>query len=204
MRSPALRVKESSISRCGHQGQAPCGRRYAPLDCPIVLCCGIAIALARQRGGGAPRGSDAALCRCCSLSAVYVCGGVCMGLCVAVVGSRSLAGSWACCPLALGRWLPAPSLPGLSLVSGGAAGVDTAAAAWAARWGVPCVVLRPEWGLLGRAAGLARNQAIARRADAAVVVLDCRAGVPVSRGALDVLARLERAGVPCRVVRVLS
>ena len=179
-------------------------RRYAPLDCPIVLCCGIAIALARQRGGGVPRGADAALAAVLLAGRAYMCGGVCMGLCVAVVGSRSLAGSWACCPLALGQWLPSPGLPGLSLVSGGAVGVDAAAAAWAARWGVPCVVLRPEWGLLGRAAGLARNETIARRADAAVVVLDARPGAPISRGALDVLSRLQRAGVPCRVVRVLS
>lgn len=151
-----------------------------------------------------PRGSMARCVGAAPLGAVYVCGGVCMGLCVAVVGSRSLAGSWACCPLALGRWLPSPGLPGLSLVSGGAVGVDAAAAAWAARWGVPCAVLRPEWGLLGRVAGLARNDALARRADAALVVLDARPGAPTSRGSLDVLARLQRAGVPCRVVRVLS
>lgn len=123
---------------------------------------------------------------------------------VAVVGSRSLAGTWACCPLALGRWLPSPGLPGLVVVSGGAAGIDAAAAAWAARWGVPCDVLRPAWALLGRAAGPARNAAIAARVDAAVVVLDARPGAPISRGSLDVLARLRRAGVPCRVVRVLS
>ena len=131
-------------------------------------------------------------------------GGVRMGLCVAVVGSRSLAGSWACCPLALGRWLPAPGLPGLSIITGGAPGVDAAAAAWAARVGVPCVALRPAWSVLGRAAGPARNAALAARADAAVVVFDARPGAPVSRGSLDVLARLQRAGVPCRVVRVLS
>lgn len=123
---------------------------------------------------------------------------------VAVVGACSLAGSWACCPLALDRWLPSPSLPGLSLVSGGAPGVDTAAAAWAALRGVPCRVVRAQWGLAGRAAGPARNVVVAAAADAAVVIMDCRPGAPVSRGTIDVWARLRRAGVPCRVVRVVG
>lgn len=55
--------------------------RYAPLDCPAALCCGMAIALARQRGGGVPRGSDAALCRCCGW-VPYMCVGVCVWGCV--------------------------------------------------------------------------------------------------------------------------
>lgn len=122
---------------------------------------------------------------------------------VAVVGACSLAGSWACCPLALDKWLPPPA-PGLSLVSGGAPGIDSAAASWAALRGVPCRVVPAQWGLAGRAAGPARNVVVAAAADAAVVVLDCRPGVPVSRGTLDVWARLRRAGVPCRVVRVVG
>lgn len=166
------------------------------------MCCVIVKTLARPPGWRRAARVAPALRRCCA--AVNCLGGVRMGLCVAVVGSRSLAGYWACCPLALGRWLPAPGLPGLSIITGGAPGVDAAAAAWAARVGVPCVALRPAWSVLGRAAGPARNAALAARADAAVVVFDARPGAPVSRGSLDVLARLQRAGVPCRVVRVLS
>lgn len=65
--------------------------RYAPLDCPAAICCGMAIALARQRGGGVPRGSDAALCRCCAVGCricVWGCvyGAVCGCSRVAVFG----------------------------------------------------------------------------------------------------------------------
>lgn len=152
-------------------------------------------------GGWCPRGRAGRLFPV-GAAAVDLIGG--LNLVVAVVGACSLAGSWACCPLALDRWLPSPSLPGLSLVSGGAPGIDTAAAAWAALRGVPCRVVRAQWGLAGRAAGPARNVVVAAAADAAVVVLDCRPGAPVSRGTIDVWARLCRAGVPCRVVRVVG
>jgi hypothetical protein len=48
--------------------------------------------------------------------------------------------------------------PVLFIAHGGAAGADSLAGAWAAKWGIPTEVYRADWNQHGRSAGPLRNQ----------------------------------------------
>jgi len=83
------------------------------------------------------------------------------------------------------------------IISGGAAGVDTAAAEVAAQSGIPLRVIRPEYELYGRAAPLVRNRDIADRADLVLCFWDGQ-----SAGTANVIAYCIQVGKPFRIVRI--
>ncbi len=58
------------------------------------------------------------------------------------------------------------------IIQGGAAGVDRCAARWAREHNVECVTVKANWLLLGRKAGPIRNQDMAGRGDALVLIWD--------------------------------
>lgn len=107
---------------------------------------------------------------------------------VAVVGSRGLMPS---------DEEMAEHLSGAGeIVSGGAAGVDTCAAAYAARHGLTLTEFLPDYARYGRAAPIVRNREIVDHADRVVVFWDGS-----SKGALSVIRYAEKVGKPCTVVR---
>lgn len=111
------------------------------------------------------------------------------GLVVAVVGSRSVTE----CPALLRRLNGLRDADELAqVVSGGAAGVDRAAASWA-RWrGVALVEHLPDYATHGAQAPHVRNAAIVAAADLVLVVWDGR-----SRGTLSAARKAVAAGTPC-------
>ena len=110
----------------------------------------------------------------------------CGGLVVAVVGSRGMRS----CP-ALGQRLA--ELVPAEVVSGGAAGADALAAAWARANGVALRELRPDYAAHGpTAAPHVRNAAVVAAADVVLVVWD-----GVSQGTLSAARAAARLGRRC-------
>ncbi|TGE21528.1 DUF2493 domain-containing protein [Hymenobacter aquaticus] len=108
---------------------------------------------------------------------------------IAVVGSRSVR-TCAALPARLTELAPA------GVVSGGAAGVDQLAAAWARAHGVLLTELRPDYAAHGpTAAPHVRNAEIVRRADLVLVVWDGR-----SKGTLSALRAARRLGRPVELL----
>jgi hypothetical protein len=106
-------------------------------------------------------------------------------LTVAVVGSRTVTN----CP-ALARRLA--ELEPAEIVSGGAAGADTLAAAWAMRNLVPLTELRPDYASHGPAAPHVRNAEIVKRAGLVLLLWDGK-----SRGTLSAARAAARLGRRC-------
>ena len=105
---------------------------------------------------------------------------------VAVVGSRGVKSC-----AALARRLA--ELEPAEVVSGGAAGVDALAAAWARAHGVPLTELRPDYAAHGpTTATHVRNAEIVKRAALVLVVWDGK-----SKGTLRAARRLGR---PCELL----
>ena len=108
---------------------------------------------------------------------------------VAVVGSRGIV---KCAALTARLAELAPD----QVVSGGAAGVDTLAAAWARTNGVALVELRPDYAAHGpTAATHVRNAEIVRRANLVLVVWDGK-----SKGTLSTLKAARRLGRRCELL----
>lgn len=108
---------------------------------------------------------------------------------VAVVGSRSIV---KCAALTARLAELAPD----QVVSGGAAGVDGLAAAWARANRVPLVELRPDYAAHGpTAAPHVRNAEIVRRASLVLVVWDGQ-----SKGTLSTLKAARRLGRRCELL----
>ena len=108
---------------------------------------------------------------------------------VAVIGSRSIEVS------DLGAYLPQSCT---EIVSGGAAGVDRSAAAYAEAHGISLVEFLPQYEKYGRAAPIVRNKQIVEYADTVLAFWDGQ-----SRGTLSVIRYCEKIGKPCRVIRDL-
>lgn len=113
----------------------------------------------------------------------------CKNRIVAVVGSRSVKSC-----AALARRLA--ELEPAQVVSGGAAGVDALAAAWARANGVPLLELRPDYATHGpTAAPHVRNAEIVKRAALVLVVWDGR-----SKGTLSALRAARQLGRPVELL----
>lgn len=84
-----------------------------------------------------------------------------------------------------------------NVVSGCARGVDTLGERWARENGVPLSTFPANWSRFGRAAGKYRNSQMAEYADAAIILWDGE-----SRGTLDMIDKMRRAGKPCEVYDV--
>ncbi len=75
------------------------------------------------------------------------------------------------------------------VISGGARGADSLAARFAARHGLPFVVIAADWQRHGRKAGPLRNTEIVNRVDALAAFWD-----GLSRGTRDVISKARVAG----------
>ena len=105
---------------------------------------------------------------------------------VAVIGSRSIT------EVDFGKILPENTT---ELISGGANGVDSLAASYAAQHNIPIRVIRPDYKrYFYRRAPLERNQLIVDTADFIVAVWDGS-----STGTKDALTRAQNAGKPVRI-----
>jgi len=82
------------------------------------------------------------------------------------------------------------------IVSGGARGVDSWAAATALHHGRETVVHKPDWGKHGKVAGFIRNNEIVRDCDLVVAFYDGK-----SRGTKHTISLCSYLGVPCVVVK---
>ena len=104
---------------------------------------------------------------------------------VAIIGSRSICGIKRTATLAEAE----------EIVSGGAAGVDTCAAAYAKENGLKLTVFLPDYPRYGRAAPIVRNRQIVDYADRIIAFWDGR-----SKGTASVIAYAEKVGKPCEVI----
>lgn len=106
---------------------------------------------------------------------------------IAVIGSRKLP------EFDLGPYLPAGTT---QIISGGAKGVDSIAAAYAQNHGIPLVEYRPDYQRYGRAAPLVRNRQIVDSCDMVLAFWD-----GVSRGTAYTVRYAKQKGVPCKLYR---
>ena len=107
---------------------------------------------------------------------------------IAVIGSRGLQIS------DLGAYLPKECD---EIVSGGAKGIDTCAASFAAQNHLKLTEFLPLYEKYGRAAPIVRNQKIVEYADAVLAFWDGS-----SKGTLSVIRYCEKIGKSCRVVKL--
>ena len=111
---------------------------------------------------------------------------------IAIVGSRGATVT----EEELERVLPAGVT---EIVSGGAQGIDTCAARFAAARGIRLTIFRPAYDRYGRAAPLRRNEQIVTYADEVIAFWDGQ-----SRGTAHALACVRREGKPLRIFPVLT
>ena len=121
----------------------------------------------------------------CILYLLYVQGGY---LKLAIVGSRSLKIA------NIGDYLPSGVT---EIVSGGAKGVDAAAADYARKHQIPLTVFLPDYPRYQKAAPLMRNRQIAEYADEALVFWD-----GVSRGTKYTMDQFQKLGKAVHLIRI--
>lgn len=109
---------------------------------------------------------------------------------VAIVGSRDFAN------LALVNLVVSRLAEGCTVVSGGARGVDKAAAVAAKRRGLQVLEFIPDWDRDGKAAGFLRNSLIVGNCDVLIAFWDGK-----SRGTADAIRKAQAAGKPVDVRR---
>ena len=84
--------------------------------------------------------------------------------------------------------------PGLVIITGGAAGADTAANAVAEDVGIPCAVVRAQWSRYGKAAGALRNRwMLDFKPD---LVLYFHKNLEASRGTRNCVLEARKRGIP--------
>lgn len=107
---------------------------------------------------------------------------------VAIIGSRGITS------LDLSKYLP----EGVdTIVSGGARGVDSIAAAYAKEHGIQLVEFLPDYSKFGKGAPLKRNHQIIEASDLVLAFWDGQ-----SRGTAYTIREAEKAGKPVQVVRL--
>lgn len=104
---------------------------------------------------------------------------------IAVIGSRSI----------LTADLDTYISDGDEIVSGGAVGIDSCAAAYAEKNGISLKVFIPEYEKYGRGAPIVRNKQIVDYADKILAFWDGK-----SRGTLSVIKYAEKVGKPCEII----
>jgi len=104
---------------------------------------------------------------------------------IAIVGSRSVAVS------DIGRYMAKAE----EIVSGGAVGVDSCAAAYAKEKGIRLTEFLPQYERYGRAAPIVRNKEIVDYSDKIIAFWDGS-----SKGTLSVIKYAQKTGKPCEVV----
>ena len=104
---------------------------------------------------------------------------------IAVAGSRNIT------DIDLSPYISAQD----EIISGGAKGVDSLAAAYARAHGLPLCEILPDYARYGRAAPIKRNYEIVDRAERVLVFWDGK-----SKGTLSVIKYAEKTGKPCQVI----
>ena len=104
---------------------------------------------------------------------------------LAIVGSRGIRA------VNLEDYLPADVT---EIVSGGARGVDSLAAAYARAHGIKLTEFLPDYDRYGRGAPLRRNDEIVAYADAGIALWDGK-----SRGTYYTINKFREMGKPCKV-----
>jgi hypothetical protein len=89
-----------------------------------------------------------------------------------------------------GNWLPV-----VTIIAGGAKGVDSMAADWAIVNWTDYKEFKADWSKHGKAAGVIRNQQMLDEGKPDLVV-----AFPGGRGTADMIARAEAAGVPVQKI----
>ncbi len=82
------------------------------------------------------------------------------------------------------------------IVSGGAKGVDSCAAAFARKKGIKLIEFLPEYEKYGRAAPIVRNKQIVDYADEVIAFWDGK-----SKGTLSVIKYCEKTKTPCKIIK---
>jgi hypothetical protein len=82
----------------------------------------------------------------------------------------------------------------VTIVSGGARGVDSVAEQQAKKRGLPVEIYRAEWERFGKSAGFRRNRDIVTNADMVVAFWDGR-----SRGTENTINLAKREGIPIHI-----
>ena len=83
------------------------------------------------------------------------------------------------------------------IISGGACGVDTCAAAFARDHGLKLTEFLPEYDKYGRAAPIVRNRTIVEASDEVLAFWDGS-----SRGTYFVIENCKKKGKPCKVFKI--
>lgn len=104
---------------------------------------------------------------------------------IAVVGSRNIR------VVNIGRYIADSE----EIVSGGAVGVDSCAAAYAKENGIKLTVFLPQYERYGRAAPIVRNKEIVDYADRIVAFWNGR-----SKGTLSVIKYAKKNEKPCEII----
>ena len=107
---------------------------------------------------------------------------------LAIIGSRNLT------HIDIGQYIP---LQCREIVSGGARGVDTIAAAFAQQHNLLLTVFPPDYTRYGRAAPIVRNKQIVDYADEVLAFWD-----GISKGTLSVIQYCKKTGKECRVIHI--
>lgn len=116
---------------------------------------------------------------------------------VAVVGSRNISLSLEETFRILSDFLPDDMKKTDNIISGGAYGVDSHAAAFAKHFGYGLIEYLPNYKVLGRKAPLARNHEIVNAADFLIALWDGR-----SRGTYYTMRLADEKGIPFLVYNV--
>jgi hypothetical protein len=107
---------------------------------------------------------------------------------IAVVGSRGF-NDWQLFKSVMSEYNPA------EIISGGARGADSMAAAWAKENQIPLKEIRPDYAQYGRAAPIRRNDLIVDAADLVVAFWDGK-----SRGTKHVIDYTEKTGKYLKII----
>ena len=87
------------------------------------------------------------------------------------------------------------TLPQFTLISGGAKGADTLAERYADEKGYTKIIIKPDWSVYGRAAGVYRNQQMINLADEVVAFWS-----GTSKGTEHSIKMARKKGIPVTVI----
>jgi hypothetical protein len=108
---------------------------------------------------------------------------------LAVVGSRNITNKQEYSVFEVLRGLPILENGSVTIVSGGAKGVDSVAKEFSDQYDYPCIEFLPDWETYGKGAGIIRNKQIVKECDKLIAFWDGK-----SRGTKNSIDLAEKAG----------
>lgn len=88
----------------------------------------------------------------------------------------------------------------ITIVSGGAEGIDTFAERWAKEHNAQTIILKPDWKNIGRNAGLIRNASIVSECDQMIAFLDKKRGMKSGTG--HAIRLCKKTNKECHIVEI--